>query len=49
MFRTVADHREQDNRSAIFDLLHECLPCQNSKIDNNFELLKRCARGELLV
>ena len=47
MFRRVADHKGQDKRSAIFDHLHECLPCQNSNIDNNFEVLKRCARGRL--
>ena len=47
MFRRVADHKGQDKRSAIFDHLHGCLPCQNSNIDNNFEVLKRCARGEL--
>ena len=47
MLRRVADRKGQEKLSAIFDHLHECLPCQNSNIDNNFEVLKRCARGEL--
>ena len=47
MFRRVADHKGKDKRSAIFDNLHEYLPCQNSNIDNNVEVLKRCAWGEI--
>ena len=47
MFRGVADHKGQGKRSATFDHMHECLLCQNSNIENNFEVLKRCARGEL--
>ena len=43
MFRRVADHKGQDKSSAIFNHLHECLPCRNSNIENNFEVLKRCA------
>ena len=39
IFRRVADHKGQDKRSAIFDYLHECLPCQNPNIENNFEVL----------
>ena len=47
MFRRVADHKGQDKHCAMFDNLHECLPCQSSNIENNFEALKRCARGKL--
>ena len=47
MFRRVADHNGNDKRSAIFDHLHHCVHCQNSNFDNNFKVLKRCARGEL--
>ena len=43
----VAYHKGLDKRSAISDHLHECLPCQSSNIENNFEALKRCARGKL--
>ena len=37
MFRRVADYKGQDKHSAIFGHLHQCLPCQNSNIENNFE------------
>ena len=47
MFRRVADHNGQDKRSAIFDHLHECLRCQNSNIENKFEVFERYARSEL--
>ena len=47
MFRRDADHKRQDKLSATFDHLHECLPCQNSNIENNFAVLKRDVRGEI--
>ena len=46
VFKRVADHKRKDKRSATFDHFHHCLHYQNSKIDNNFKVVKRCARCE---
>ena len=37
----------KDERSSIFDHLHHCIQYQNSNINNNFKVHKRCARDEL--
>ena len=44
MFRKVADQKEKNKRTSVFEQLLYCKQSQNSNVDKQFKVLKRCAR-----
>ena len=49
LFRRVDDHCGKDKKSAVFDHLYKCSPCQsNNVISDQFKILRKCDKRSIL-
>ena len=48
LFTRIKEHCTHNNNSAVFDHIQTCMPCQNSKISDRFEVLLHCTRYNIL-